>query len=192
MLDRIALEKLRRGGIGVLPTDTLYGVVGQALRQKTVQRLYKVKGRKPTKPLIILIASLSDLKKFGIDSDIIQTHKRILEAVWPGPVSVILPVEKKSQIKLRYLHRDTKSLAFRLPKKKTLQEFLKKTGPLVAPSANPEGLEPAQTIAQAKKYFGPQVDFYSAGGRKKGNPSALISLLENTPKILRGNLKLPV
>ncbi len=64
-----------------------------------------------------------------------------------------------------------------MPADKALHTFLKKTGPLVAPSANLQGVPPAETIAQAKKYFGNTVDFYLAGGRKKGKPSKIISLV---------------
>lgn len=175
---------LKNGGIGVLPTDTLYGIVGQALNKKTVERIYTVKGRTPTKPLIILISSISDLKKFSVSITVQQGI--VLAKVWPGKVSVILQCSNK---KFEYLHRGTKSLAFRFPKNKKLLEILKKTGPLVAPSANPEGKEPAETISQSKKYFDTEVDFYISGGRKKGNPSTLVSLIEKTPKVLRGSLK---
>lgn len=95
---------------------------------------------------------------------------------------MILPCKST---KFQYLHRGTKSLAFRLPKKKPLRELLEKTGPLVAPSANPQGLEPAKNITEAKKYFGDMVDVYVAGGKLEGKPSKLISLLEKKPKILR-------
>jgi len=69
--------------------------------------------------------------------------------------------------------RDT---AFRLPRPKKLVDFLKKTGPLVAPSANPEGLKPAENITQAKKYFGSNVNFYLAGKTLKSEPSVLIEI----------------
>lgn len=179
---------LNNGGIGILPTDTLYGLVGQALSQAAVERIYRVKGRKPTKPLIILIGAVSDIQKFGVPRKIIQEHIKILSGLWPGKVSVILPVGKENQKKFRYLHRGTNSLAFRLPRKKNLQALLKKTGPLVAPSANPEGLTPAETVREAKKYFNDSVDFYIPGGRKKGKPSVLVSLATKKPAVLRGEL----
>ncbi len=182
---------LKQGGIGVLLTDTIYGLVGKALNEKAVERIYKVKGRKPTKPLIILIASLTDLKKFKVRPEVLRTYKHILTEVWPGPVSIILPVEKSAQKKLRYLHRGTNTLAFRMPKKVILRTLLKNTGPLVAPSANPEGLSPAETVKEAQHYFGEKVDFYLSGGRKKGSPSTLISLATPTPQVLReGAVKL--
>ncbi len=171
---------LKNGGIGVLATDTLYGIVGSALSKKAVQRIYKVKGRDDKKPFIILISSIRDLQKFSVR--ITPEQKGFLEREWPGAVSIILPCKPK---KFDYLHRGTESLAFRMPKKKKLTELLKKTGPLVAPSANPQGLTPAATILEAKKYFGETVDFYVPEGTKEGKASKIVSLLGLTPIVIR-------
>lgn len=175
------VRKLLAERVGVLPTDTLYGIVGSALSKKAVERIYKLKKRNSRKPLIILIASLKDLNLFGARID--TAHKNILDQVWPGKVSVILPLSSQ---KFHYLHRGGKTLAFRMPAKNSLIELLKKTGPLVAPSANPEGLPPAATIREVKKYFGDEIDFYlSAGRRLSGKPSALIAIENGKIKIYR-------
>lgn len=159
---------LKQGGIGVLPTDTLYGLVGQALNKTTVARIKKLKRRSQGKPFIILIQSLKDLAKFKIKPD--KKTIEILKKVWPGPISVIF----------------SPKLAFRLPKNKFLNELIKKTGPLVAPSANPEGLPPAGTIGEIKKYFLNNIDFIvSAGRRLTGQPSTLIKIRKNKIEILR-------
>ncbi len=162
---------LKRGGVGVLLTDTIYGLVGRALHKKAVERIYRIKGRNPNKPLIILISSVRDIARFGIVLDV--KTKQILRTVWPGRVSVIVPCPSQ---RFAYLHRGTKTLAFRLPKKPSLLALLRRTGPLVAPSANPEGLPPACNVTEAKKYFGDNVDFYLAGGRPQRNPSTLITI----------------
>ena len=59
---------LKTGGVGVIPTDTIYGLVGSALNKKTVERVYKLRHRNSKKPMIILIGEISDLKKLGIVS----------------------------------------------------------------------------------------------------------------------------
>ena len=168
------------GGVGVLPTDTLYGIVGSAFSKKAIKRIYDIKSRNDSKPFIILISSFLDIKKFGVNLS--EEQKIFLFEIWPGPASVIVEC---AQEKFAYLHRGTKSLAFRMPRNKKLQLLLKKTGPLVAPSANPQGLKPAHTISEAKKYFGDSVDFYIAGGRKVGKPSKVVSLLSSKPEIIR-------
>lgn len=175
-----AIDILMKGGIGVMPTDTIYGIVGLALSKKAVERIYKVRHRQLKKPMIILIGTENDLKFFDIK--IGGKTKKILNRFWPGKTSVILPCFNE---KFVYLHRGTKSLAFRLPRLLWLRRFLIKTGPLVAPSANPEGLSPAETIAEAKKYFGKKIDFYLNAGRMTGKPSKLIKISNGKINILR-------
>lgn len=170
---------LKKGGIGVIPTDTIYGLVGQALKQKTVAKIYKVRKRNPDKPFIILISSLADLKKFGVKTN--SKTNKILKKYWPGQVSIILGCDKK----LTHLHRGTNSLAFRLPDNDWLIKLLKKTGPLVAPSANIEGKNPALTIRQAKRYFSNNVDFYFDRGRLEASPSTLIKIALGDLTVLR-------
>ena len=171
---------LKSGGVGVMPTDTIYGIVGAALSKKAVLRIYKLRKRSLKKPMIILIASLLELKRFGILLD--KTVRKQLEEFWPGRVSIILPCGLK---KFRYLHRGTNTLAFRLPAKKDLRNFLRKTGPLVAPSANFEGKPPARALREAKRYFGNRVDFYIDAGRLNGSPSSLVKFEEGKTIFLR-------
>ena len=171
MISKDAVEILKAEGIGVIPTDTLYGLVGQALSKKTVEKMYTLKGRNIKKPFIILLSSINDLKLFNIKLD--SETKSVLKEIWPGKVSVILPCSSK---KFSYLHRGKNTLAFRIPKKPSLRKLLEKTGPLVAPSANREGLKPAATIKEAKAYFGDKVDFYLSEGKKESSPSTLIEI----------------
>ncbi|HUZ92882.1 MAG TPA: L-threonylcarbamoyladenylate synthase [Candidatus Paceibacterota bacterium] len=175
---------LRSGGIGVLPTDTIYGIMGSALNPKTVRRIYRLRRRNPKKPMIILIGSMSDIRQFGVH--LAPATKKILKQAWPGKVSVILGIKnRESRSRLNYLHRGTNALAFRLPKPKWLRDLLQKTGSLVAPSANPEGKPPAKTIREAKKYFGRRADFYINAGRLDSPPSTLIAIEKGKVKVLR-------
>ncbi|OGI47066.1 threonylcarbamoyl-AMP synthase [Candidatus Nomurabacteria bacterium GWB1_40_6] len=172
---------LKKNGVAVMPTDTIYGIVGRALAPETVNRIYDLKKRAPEKPCIILIGNITELEKFSIHLPLEQ--KKMLLKYWPGPVSIILdcPDEKFS-----YLHRGTKTLAFRLPAQDSLKALLAEVGPLIAPSANPEGLLPAEDIKEAKKYFGDSVDYYMDRGRITGKPSKLIKLQKDgTVDILR-------
>ncbi|HAV11651.1 MAG TPA: threonylcarbamoyl-AMP synthase [Candidatus Moranbacteria bacterium] len=162
---------IREGGIGVLPTDTLYGIVGSALRRETVERIYKLRKRNLKKPMIILISSWENLRIFDIK--ISRKQKKFLKEVWPGKVSVVLDCDCDN---FDYLHRGTRSLAFRVPDEKWLRKFLEKTGPLVAPSANFEGEKPATTKQEAKGYFGENVDFYVDLEKLESAPSMIIKL----------------
>lgn len=170
------INTIKNGGIGILPTDTLYGLVGSALNKKSVERIYAVRKRERNKPFIILISSLTDLSIFGIKLN--KRTKNVLKKLWPGPVSVILPLPTNRQgaRKLSYIHRGTNTLAFRLPKPLWLRKLLKKTCPLVAPSANIAGKSPAQTAKEARAYFGNNVDFYIGRGTCAHAPSSLVEI----------------
>ncbi len=177
-----AEKVLKSGGVIVAPTDTLYGILAKAESKKGVDKVYKIKGRDKHKPCIVLITSLSDFKKFNISLS--DDQKVFLNRVWPGKVSVILPCIHK---KLQYLHRDTKTIAFRMigPRNRNLFHLIKDVGPLVAPSANIQGAKPASTIWEAKKYFGNNVDLYMCGGTRKSKPSALVEYKNGKLVVLR-------
>jgi L-threonylcarbamoyladenylate synthase len=181
------VDILRRGGVGVLPTDTIYGIVGSALRPATVRRIYRLRRRDLRKPMIILIGDIGDLAKFGVR---LTPHiKKLLNRVWPGKVSVVLPISGRDGgrflTKFSYLHRGTGTLAFRLPRPRWLRDLLLQSGPLVAPSANFEGESPAKTIKEAKKYFGKEVEFYVDGMRRKSKASTLIKIEKGIVVTLR-------
>ncbi|MCL4406197.1 MAG: L-threonylcarbamoyladenylate synthase [Patescibacteria group bacterium] len=169
-----------RGAIAVVPTDTIYGIVASALRPESVEKIYRLRRRNRSKPMIILVGDLSQLSFFGVKMD--SEMRKILNRFWPGKVSIVLPCRLD---KFRYLHRGKQTLAFRLPALKSLRKFLMLTGPLVAPSANIEGAAPAADLKEAQKYFGNEVDFYVDRGRRDGQASALIDLSGKEIKVLR-------
>ncbi|PIR87593.1 MAG: threonylcarbamoyl-AMP synthase [Candidatus Harrisonbacteria bacterium CG10_big_fil_rev_8_21_14_0_10_45_28] len=153
---------LKNGGVGILATDTIYGLVGSALNKQTVSRILKIKERAPEKTFIVLINSLDELALFGVEMN--KEIEKTLKRFWPGKVSVVLPISPSAGYnKYFYLHQGKQELAFRLPAKPMLRAILRKTGPLVAPSANPTGKIPATNIKEAEAYFGDQIDFYYSG-----------------------------
>lgn len=172
-------EILRKGAIGVIPTDTLYGICASVSIGKSIEEVYKLKKRKTNRPMIILISSIDDLRKFKIKLN--NKQEEILTKLWPGKISVILNCPYQE---FKYLHRGRKTLAFRLPKNKFIAKILKISGPLVAPSANWEDFEPAKNITEAKKYFGNKI-FYSNKGNLISKPSTLIDLTRDLPKVIR-------
>lgn len=170
---------LKAGEIGIMPTDTIYGIVGSALNPQTVERIYFLRKRGTGKPMIILISGLSDLNSFNIL--LTPGQEKFLEKNWPNPLSIVLSCPSE---KFRYLHRGKNSLAFRVPKNEMLLKILKSVGPLVAPSANLEGEKPAENIDQARKDFNDQVSFYMGIGKLKSKPSTIIQLYEDGTKIV--------
>ena len=164
------VDVLNEGGVAVIRTDTIYGIVGRADNHEAVEYIYQIKGRAPEKSPIVLIADPSDM----FDE---YDHKTldVLRKYWPGPNSIILP----SQSGPSWITRGNESIAYRLPANAALQELLRATGPLIAPSANPEGLPPATTIEQAKHYFGDVIDYYCNGGVITGAAPSSLYLYDN-------------
>ena len=181
------IKTLNAGGIAVMPTDTMYGLVARALDKTAVERVYLVKNRSPKKPCIVLLSSRDDLAKLGVVLE--GRTAEIINALWPGPVSMILNIDAPG---FEYLHRGLGTLAFRLPANERLQRILAATGPLIAPSANPESFPPATTIEAAQRYFHDAVDYYEDGGVRENVPSTLIAIEHGTVRIVRqGSAQIP-
>jgi L-threonylcarbamoyladenylate synthase len=179
--------QIKDGVIAVLPTDTIYGIVGTALNSKTVEKIYRLRKRTSSKPMILLVESEKQIIDLGINLSLKQTQ--LLFKVWPNPISVVIDAPLQ---KLQYLHRGKKSLAFRVPNNEWLLKLLKITGPIVAPSANFEGEDPAKNILEARKYFNDSVELYIDAGELKSKPSTLVKLEQDKLTVLReGLIKIP-
>jgi L-threonylcarbamoyladenylate synthase len=183
------VNTIKNGGVVVMPTDTIYGIVGSALNTETVERIYDTRQRTPSKPCIVLIGNMDELNKFDIE--ITKEQKETLEKYWEnmdsGATSIILDCRENQNEKFMYLHRGTKTLAFRLPRIKELRDLLLETGPLIAPSANTEGNNPSKNIQDAKNYFGDKVDLYIDGGEITSKASTIIRLQKDgNVEVLRG------
>ncbi len=176
--DADLLQALLGGAVGVLPTDTVYGLVCVAAHHAAVERLYQLKSRE-NKPGTIIAASVDQLVELGM-------KRRYLAAVqqfWPGQVSVVVPTDNP---KLGYLDQGKASLAVRVVDDAKLVKLLEKTGPLLTSSANQPGEPPANTIAEAQAYFGNSVDFYIDGGERANlQPSTLIRVVDDAIEVLR-------
>ncbi len=172
----VAAKLLLKGKVGVLPTDTIYGIHALTQNIRAVEKIYKLKQRNETKPFIVLIPSVTSLRQFGIIPDI------DLEKYWPGPVSIIFPCKKEE---FAYLHRGTNQLSFRVPDKEQLRMLLQETGPLVSTSANKADLPAARNVEEAKKYFGNKINFYLDEGELVGKPSKIVKITGNVEFVLR-------
>lgn len=160
---------LKEGLIGVVPTESVYGLVASAQNAFAIDRVYDVKHRPDIKPCIVLIAQANDMRLFGIDTATIDKASNY----WPGKVSVVVPADNALY---EHLTRGTGSIAFRVAGTSILQEIVSVSGPIIAPSANPDALAPATTVQQAYDYFGDSIDFYIDGGECNERPSTVVNL----------------
>jgi tRNA threonylcarbamoyl adenosine modification protein (Sua5/YciO/YrdC/YwlC family) len=177
------LAELKNGAVGVLPTDTVYGLVCRATDKKAVSRLYQLKSRE-SKPGTVIAASAEQLIELGIPA----RYLKPLAHFWPNRISIIVP----STPALAYLDLGKMSVAVRIPADDVLLALLKQAGPLLTSSANQPGSPTAETPAEAKSYFGDQVDFYVDGGDLSGRPpSTIIKVIDDEVVVLReGAIKL--
>jgi L-threonylcarbamoyladenylate synthase len=174
----IAIDRLLQGGIGVVPTDTVYGLVACAKNRQAVERLYAIKYRSH-KPGTLAAASTEELLVLGFPEKNLAQVKHF----WPGQLSAVLPLEGT----FAYLHQGLGDLAVRIPDNPEFLAILQRTGPLQTTSANSPGAPVSTTIQEAIDYFGDAVDFYVNGGNLSGRlPSTVVRVAaDNTLTLLR-------
>lgn len=170
-------QLLQAGKVGIIPTDTIYGVVCRAADQAAVERLYKLKTREH-KPGTIICANIDQLVQLGLKA----RYLKAVELFWPNPLTIIIPCGPE----LNYLDQGKLSLAVRIPKHEELRKLLEQTGALLTTSANHPGQPPANTIVEAQNYFGDEVDFYVDGGDLSDHePSTVIRIVDDEIEVLR-------
>jgi L-threonylcarbamoyladenylate synthase len=179
-----AVDIVRRGGAIVYPTDTVYGLGVNALRVDAIERLFKIKKRPATKPVPILV---QDIEMAKIIAFIDKKIERILEAIWPGAVTVIL--EKRRMVP-EILTAHKRTIGLRIPDAKITQALMEQLEfPVTTTSANFSG-EPSLFCAEdVIKVFGkayPRPDLIlDAGCLPPSSPSTVLDLTGSRPKILR-------
>lgn len=177
LCDEELISMMSYGAVGVIPTDTIYGLVASARNQEAAKKVMTVKGRN-NKPGTLIASSLEQLVGLGIK----RRYIKAVEQFWPGAVSVILPVPAS----LDYLHDGLMTLPVRVTSDKKLSKLLNKIGPIITTSANLPGQKPAENIDEAKSYFGEKIDFYVDGGQvSSGPPSTIIRIIDDAIEIVR-------
>ena len=170
-------DLLKSGCVGVIPTDTIYGLACLASNKEGASRLYGLKKR-DKKLGTFIAASVEQLLTLGLD----EKALRAVEHLWPNPISVVVPLLDKNS----HLDLGKGSLAVRIPKDEALLKLLEQTGPLVTSSANLFDHPPANTIEEAKDYFDERVDFYVDHGDLSGRPpSTIAKIMDGSIEVLR-------
>lgn len=170
------IDALNSGSIGVMPTDTVYGVVARAEDETAVSRLYALKHRE-RKPGTLIAASSAQLLQLGVPKE--QLEK--VEKWWPGSLSAVLVMDGRE-----YLHQGVGDIAMRVVADHNLQKLLEQTGPLLTSSANQPGEPGATNLDEAWRYFGNAVDFYVDGGTITSRvPSTIVKPTAEGVTVLR-------
>ncbi|MBD5552220.1 MAG: threonylcarbamoyl-AMP synthase [Lachnospiraceae bacterium] len=173
---------LQGGGLVAFPTETVYGLGGDALNPESSRKIYAAKGRPSDNPLIVHICRWEDLSQ--IVKEIPETAKRLADAFWPGPLTMIL--EKSDKVPGETTG-GLSTVAVRMPDDQTALALIRAAGGFIAaPSANVSG-RPSPTLAKyVQEDLGGKVEMILDGGQACiGLESTIVDLTDKVPTILR-------
>jgi len=174
----------KKGGVVIYPTDTLYGLGANALDEDAILKIYKIKKRDRNKPLSIIAKDLKMAKKIAcVDSRV----EKILNKIWPGPITVRL---RKKDIVPYILAGNGETIAVRIPDNEFISTLMNKIDfPITATSANISGeknlLKTIEIISEFKSAELKPDLFINAGNVKNPKPSTIVDLTTGVPKVLR-------
>lgn len=185
-IDREAIQKagkiLQQGGLVAFPTETVYGLGGDALNPNSSRKIYAAKGRPSDNPLIVHICRIEDLHK--IVSQIPENARKLAEAFWPGPLTMIFP---KSEAVPYETTGGLDTVAVRFPSHRTAQALIDAAGGYIAaPSANTSG-RPSPTLARyVVEDMDGRIDMVIDGGDIPiGVESTIVDCTVEPPMLLR-------
>lgn len=174
---RISLKRaiglLRKGAICAIPTETVYGLAARIDRPEAIERIFVCKGRPRANPLIVHLADLRQLFPFVAPHFAhIEVVKCLAGHFWPGPMTLALPV--KSESVHPQICAGLPTVCFRIPDHPLAIELLRKSGPLVAPSANPSGRPSATSCCHVETDFGRAFPVLDGGQCLRGIESTIL------------------
>ena len=178
-----AAEALKNGGLVAFPTETVYGLGGDASNDTAVARVFAAKGRPAFNPLIVHVAEPHAAFRLGTFPAMART---LAQAFWPGPLTIVAPRAASCPVSL-LASAGLPSIAVRVPNHPVALELLRQFGqPLVGPSANPSGRVSPTIAEHVRRHLGSKVAMILDGGRcKVGLESTVVSFLETLPRLLR-------
>jgi L-threonylcarbamoyladenylate synthase len=171
---RLAARIIRRGGIVIFPTETVYGIGADAFNKRATAKIYKLKGRPSDNPLMIHVSDMRMASRIGV---IPKRYYKAVEKAWPGPIAFVVDAKKTMPGRTE--------LAMRMPSHRVALELIKASRtPIAAPSANISKKPSATNARHVLRHFDGKVDMIiDSGPSDKGIESTIIDL--RTFKLLR-------
>ena len=184
-----AAMHIRQGGLVAFPTETVYGLGGDALNKKSVENIYKAKGRPGDNPLIVHIACTCDFYKLALEPP--PYAKELIECFWPGPFTLV--VRKNPELPKWFgVHPDleSKTVGIRMPSNPVALSFIKESGCFIAaPSANiagrPSSTSPKHIITDFPHHKDLGIYVLDGGASTLGLESTVVDITGDKPVILR-------
>lgn len=182
-----ALKSLLSGEIIAYPTETFYGLGGNALEEECVKKIFALKGRSYNKPIPILVRDMKMLR--GIIEEIPPLAFKLMETFWPGPLTIVMKASRKiSPLLTGYSGKIGVRISSN-PIARALMEGI--DFPLTATSANPSGRRSPTTVQEVLEYLNGQIPLAVDGGKLMGKKgSTVLELDERSFKVIRdGEIK---
>ncbi|MCB6177767.1 threonylcarbamoyl-AMP synthase [Rhodobacter sp. Har01] len=178
-----AAALLRAGRLVAFPTETVYGLGGDARRDETVARIFEAKGRPRFNPLIVHVPSLGEAEKVALFDD---RARAVAGAFWPGPLTLVLPLRPGAGLS-PLVTAGLGTVAVRVPAHPLARALLQAFGgPLAAPSANPSGrVSPTRAVHVLAGLQGRVAAVLDGGACEVGVESTILGLAEEEPRLLR-------
>lgn len=176
---RLLADLIRKGGVVVFPTETVYGIGASSYNEEACKRIYQIKGRPSDNPLIAHFSSIEEIKSV---CEVSEVAERLLCEFAPGPLTLVLP-KKNPNI----FPKELSTLAVRIPKNPIIRDWIKECGsPISAPSANLSGRPSLTRMTDVVRYFDGIVDGILVTEEPSlGIESTVIGLHEDSPVLLR-------
>ncbi len=173
---------IRKGGLVAFPTETVYGLGGDALNPESSKKIYAAKGRPSDNPLIVHIADKKDLHR--IVREVPEKAKKLMEAFWPGPLTMIF---YKNELVPQATTGGLDTVAVRMPSDRIAAAFIRAAGGFVAaPSANVSGRPSTTTAAHVEEDLSGRIEMILDGGQAViGLESTIVDMSVEPPVILR-------
>lgn len=176
---------LENGGVGIIPTDTVYGLCANALNKEAIKRIYKIKKRDLNKSLVLFVKDKEDIESYGVVDSL---SKKIIDKLIPGEITLVL---KKKDPSFSISLKSFETIGFRIPNDVFIIKLLDSLSfPLATTSANISGEKTPKDLDGLKKIFDGIVDFIVDGGELGEVPSTVIEVRNDKVNILReGKIK---
>lgn len=187
---REAAHVLRRGGLVAFPTETFYGLGAAALDAAAVRRVFDVKGRPSSMPLLVLLDVASRLR--DVVAEVPERARVLMDRHWPGALTLVFRAAAHLPHELT---AGTGTVGVRVPRHPVPRALVAHLGvPVTAPSANPTGADPPTTADEVLAHFRDAVDLVlDAGPTAGGAPSTVVDVTVEPPRVIRqGAVRLDV
>lgn len=173
---------IRDGGIVVFPTETVYGIGANGLKETAIKKLYEVKQRPINKPISLLVNSIEMIEE--IAKDITEIEYDLIKRFFPGPLTIVL---KKREIVPDIVTAGFNTVGIRMPENEIALKLIEYAGvPIATPSANISGRPSGTNLKEIMKDFNNKVDYFIDGGISKiGVASTIVQVINGNPCILR-------